>query len=734
MTTTPVLAEQEPAPWEMCGHYEPSLPTYLDRSLASELAPTRILADHSQSVPSVRHTLTGDVKLWRGTQWIEADRATYDQSTDLVDAQGNVRLGDLNLSTSGDSGQFNLSTQTGYVDNAQYRLHEKHARGTAQSVIISGPNYAQLKNATLTTCNEGDNDWYIHAASVRLNRESGFGTAAPIYVTFHGVPILFSPYISFPLNDKRKTGLLVPSFGRSSTSGTEIAAPYYFNLAPNYDATITPHSMTRRGVQFNGEFRYLLENSGGKIYASILPNDSVYGDDRSFYGFVHSGTPREKWRTELDTKHVSDKDYLADFGNSLSASVTSHLEQRFDLSYGGERTAAQLRLQSYQTVDKNISPSERPYRRLPQILYGSSIPLMDDALLFELNGELVRFDQTDRLNANRIDLTPQLSLPYLRQAFFFSPKVTLRYTLYALDPPEANSDAERDISRTVPITSVDTGIFLERSSRWGEKPMLQTLEPRLFYVNAPFEDQSDIPVFDSGDTTFSFAQLFRINRFNGADRVGDTDQLSVALTTRFIDQDTGIERLRASIGQIFYMRDRRVTLSGSEVDTSSQSDIVGEFSTTITDNWTTRGDAIWNHATDEIDQGSVTFQYKSSAMRIFNASYRWTRASLTEQTDFSLIWPISRNWHIIGRRLFAHRKDQSLETLVGLEYNSCCWALRLLNRRYLDTNNTEADKIKESFMIQLEFKGLTNLGNPIEQVMAQGIPGFEGRASSSQPQ
>lgn len=717
-------------PWAQCHQASPPLPSYLELDISQEPVATRLHANHSESIMEQRHKLYGNVAVWRGHQWLEADRAIYDQATGTATAFGNVKLGDLNLNTLSPMATYNFNTETGQVENAEFSMRQKNGRGRADTIVLEGQNYARLFEASYTTCDKGRNDWALHSKSVRLYRDKGYGVAAPVYLTLYHVPIFFSPYLSFPLNDERKSGFLPPSFGSSSNSGNTLSLPYYINIAPNYDATITPTSMTDRGVQMKGEFRYLSERSQGVIEASFLQSDDIYGGDRAQYSILHQGMLGTNWRSTLNLGYVSDKDYLSDFGNSLNVVTATHIEQSLLFNYAKGSVNAAIRFQDYQTIDESISDIDKPFRRLPQITLNTQTPYHP---LYALSfaSEFVRFDHKIKTSTNRIDLTPGFQFSFERSAGFFKPGLLLRQTNYYFDEGDSlNGITKSEINRTIPVTTIDSGVFLEREFvTRGGTAMMQTLEPRLFYVNVPFQDQTDIPIFDSSETIFDFSQLHLWNRFNGVDRVGDTNQLSVSLTTRFINNETGSEVLSAEIGQIFYMRDRRVAISGNKNQTNSQSDIVGRLTARFGEYWSARSDVTWNHIEDRIDKGAFHFGFKAGKKRIVNAAYLWTRGETnTEQTDFSAILPISSRWHMIARRLYAHRANRSLETLVGFEYNSCCWALRLLSRRYYDAG-AENDKVKDSFMLQLEFKGLTSIGNPIEDIMSKGIPGFVGRNS-----
>ncbi len=714
-------ANESVTSWPFCHPNERSrTPSYLDlnNTRPNEQQNTHMQADEVQGQQGEQYQLKGNVKIWRGRQWMEADEAHYHATTEDTKLFGEIRLGNLNVSAQGKEGLFNLGSNQGQIKDATYYLSSQHGRGSADIIRFESTDFTRLKKANYTTCDEGRNDWYIHARSVTLNRKTGIGTAAPVYITFYKVPILFSPYLSFPIDDKRKSGFLFPSFGRSKRSGSEISAPYYLNLGSNYDATITPRYMSRRGVLLDNEFRYLFRKNEGEINIAYLPNDDVYDDDRSLYALNHRSRPAPHWYGNVDIQYVSDQEYLKDFGSSQRYITTTHLEERANLSYIKGNTNFSILLQGYQTLDKTLPESQRPYRRLPQISYQYWTGLWQDRLHAAIDSEYVYFDRSDSLLAHRADFTPSLSLPFFRQAGYITPKITLRHTQYRLSGTTPDSDD--NISRTLLTRSIDAGVFLERNLSIFNKDYKQTLEPRLFYVRTPYKDQSQLPFFDTALSTFSRSYLFSEDRFSGADRIGDTEQITVALTSRLLDKATGIEKIKGSIGQIFYLQDRRVGLSGEQRETASQSDIVGELSTRINRHWSSRAEAIWNHKNDEVDRGSFRIAYEAGPKRHFSTSYYWNRSTLSEQTDIALSWPLSARWQLVGRHLFAHRETRTMEAIAGLEYTSCCWSLSILHRRY---QYAELDEPNESIMLQLQLKGLASIGSPIERIITENILG-----------
>lgn len=710
------------AQWPHCRiHTIISLPQ-LPRALNPADAQTYLYSDEVDAQANERYDLKGNVAIQQGQLWLEADNATFWRSTQEVKATGTVRLGDLGMAASGGETFYNLNTKRGYLLNGSFNLFEQHAHGSSPSVVIEGPDLVILHDATYTTCDPDDRHWQLHSSSIRLNRETGFGSASSSYLTVYDVPVMFFPYFSFPISDARKSGFLVPGWGTSSINGTTFRVPYYLNLAPNYDATITGVNMSRRGFMVQTEARYLTANSQGRFTGELLQSDDIYGDDRYYLSLNHSGVLNRRWRERVDLNHVSDNDYFYDFGNALSRAATNQLNEEFTMDYAYGATSASASLQGYYTVDRSIPPAARPYWQLPSFNVATQVPLPSRGLRLDVPAEYVNFYQNDRVSGHRFDFSPTLSAPFERAAGFITPAITLFQTNYELSNNESGA-APASQNRTLPAFALDSGLFFEREFLFGERAFLHTIEPRLFYVNIPYKDQTDIPIFNTSETSFSYGQLFRVNRFAGPDRVGDANQLTVALTSRFLDDDNGATLATVSIGQLFYNRDRVVKIDNSAPETRSQSDIIGEFAFSPIELFTMRGDLLWNSHTDVIDKGTVQTQFNFGQGRVFNAAYRYGREQILEQDDYSFAWPLGPRWKAFGRWNYSHPDDLPLESMGGVAYDSCCWALRILHHRFY---RADAEDFNESIMVELELKGLGGIGDPIESLVGTNVPGFTG--------
>lgn len=690
-------------------------------ALPPDLAGTTVLtSDEARTDEHEVVTLTGNVEALRDGQAVFADSAVYERHSSRVQAHGNVRYLREGILVDGDQGELQLDADTGQLDHARFRLFDRHARGDARNVRFLDRNVTVLRDARYTTCDPGKEDWMLHSSRVRLDRDAGMGTARNVYLSFMGVPFLYSPWLSFPIDDRRKSGFLAPRIRDSSRGGVELSTPYYLNLAPRYDATLTPRLMSRRGAMLESEFRYLNPGSTGLVNVNYLPDDSLSERDRSLIGYRHVGRPGAGLRLDVDYNRVSDPEYLRDFGSNLGIASITHLEQRAVATYQAEAWSASARLQRYQTVDETIAPARRPYRQTPALTFRSQLPEYNFRPNYRLAGGYVDFRHDDRPEGRRLEVQPSVTLPMYALAAYLQPTLTLRHTRYELDGAAAG---ETDPSRTLPVFSVDTGLFLERDAHWGGRPMIHTLEPRLYYLYVPYRDQDALPLFDTGIPDFNFTQLFRDNRFNGSDRVGDANQLSAALVTRLLDAQTGRERLQAGIGRIYYFEDREVHLSGTPPATARASDIVAEASAAITRTVSARLDARHSEQSGRIDRAGVSLRYRPEPRSLIDVSYRFREDTL-EQTDLTLLWPLGRRWHVVARHTYSQHDDRTLETLAGVEYRSCCWRARIVNRRYLDNVAGAAQaEYNRSIYLQLEFIGLASLGDDLESLLERGILG-----------
>ncbi|HFD80252.1 MAG TPA: LPS-assembly protein LptD [Gammaproteobacteria bacterium] len=683
-------------------------PTYLSGHLAERNAEGSLV-------------LSGEAEAERGNQRLRADRIIYNETEGTVRAEGEVRYDEPLMSVTGTHGTMWIDQNRGELFRTRFHLYDRHGRGKAKKAYLLGPGLARFKEATYTTCPDDDNYWLLRASKVTLDEEKGTGVARNARLNIKGVPVLYSPYISFPIDDRRKTGFLTPSFGSSDNSGLEIRTPFYLNLAPNYDAYIAPRYLERRGTQFNGKFRYLARQHSGTFNIEYLFDDDKTGTNRSRVTVHNQSSFGRHLTTNIDYDRVSDKQYLRDLGDSLKLASVSFLQRTARADYSTQWWNLGLRLDDYQTVDPTIAETQRPYQRLPRLTFNGSSPFRPWGIESKLASEFVRFDANKKVNASRIDLWPAISLPVRRDAFESTPRLSLRYTAYQLDNQAPG--VQKRPTRTTPVFSLDNTVYFERDFSVGSSRFTQTLEPRLFYLYVKGEKQEDIPLFDASEPTLVYRELFKENRFNGADRMGDANQMALALTTRLLDPDTGAEKLRASVGELFFFENRNVTLNNTEKLDDKKSDIAGELDFVLSRTWNGKGDIVWNPNDQATERANARIQYHPGFRKIANLSYRYRRSEQS-QIDASVLWPLTPSWTVLGRWYYDLRDTQRLEMLAGIEYDSCCWGIRFVARDYIDDDSKENNRV---YMAQLVLKGLASFGSNIESLLETGILGYTER-------
>ena len=684
-------------------------------------SPTNVTADFAEIVDQQTTLFRGDVSFSRADQILTADQVTHFKQSARVEARGDVYYRELGLSAHGQSAIMHLDDNRGTFDDVQFVLDQSPARGSASQIRILNPQQTEFDQVTYTTCEPGKTDWQLEAETLNIDDETGLGVARNVWVEFKDTPIFYTPYVSFPIDDRRMSGFLVPSFGNSDDRGFELITPYYWNIAPNYDATLIPRYMTDRGLMLGGQFRYLTPSSNGEVAAEWLPNDQETDESRGQISYQHMTRFNRQLTAEMDLNLLSDDEYLEDFGDSLDAGSNRHVHSEALLRYQGSGWSLLGKVENYDTIDDAIASVDRPHRRLPQILHTLRPMPIGGGTEFDMRNEYVYFDHSADTRGSRVDIQPGISLPIRRAAGFITPRASLRHTQYALDNEAAGIDDSA--SRTLPILSLDSGLYFDRENAFGG--FEQTLEPRLFYLYVPHDDQDEIPLFDTSEYDFGFTQLFRENRFSGADRQSDANQLTLAVTTRLLEPSTGIERLRASIGSIVYLDKPEVTLRPNQTpvedDTSA---VVGELNTQFTEHWQFRSALKYDPHQSMTDRASAGIHFRDGNQRILNLSYRTRQdiARQVEQTDVSYKWPLSQTWSTIGRWNYSLEYDRTLEAFLGVEKDTCCWRFRILARRYL--NDALDEEPNDSIMFQLELKGLSSFGAKLESFLQDGILGY----------
>lgn len=676
-----------------------------------------------------RGLFSGNVDLLYGTQRLSTDSLHVDEGKSRFDALGNVIFKDRGFTIKGPQAELNTATEKGAFSQATWFFSPRHARGEASRIYRKSEDVLSLRNATYTTCDPGSDDWKLSAKKVELNRATGQGTGRNVVMKLANVPVFYTPWFRFPIDDRRKSGFLTPTWGTSSNSGLTIEIPYYWNIAPHYDNTFAPRYLDNRGLQLRTEFRYLLptgpdvgslQQSGlGDVGLEYL-SDSKANKNRYQVAFKDRRRLTARWHTDVQVTAVSDDEYFEDLGNTLSQTSVQFLQRRMDVRYFGNYWNLLTRVQDYQTVDNTISKGDRPYQRLPQFLYNLNLPEQKLGLDYKLLGEWVNFNRDVGVKGNRLDSYLELKRPLVGAGYFAIPAGKIRYTHYNLNNTGAEFNAAQ--SRTVPTLSFDAGLIFDRML-WNDNNIL-TLEPRLYYLLTPFENQDDIPIFDTTKPEFTFSELFRDNRFIGTDRIGDANQLTTALTSRLLDSQNGREKVSASVGHILYFRSRKVNLPGETTQSTANSDIVGELSMRIRKKWNGRTTARWNPQGNQFQRASVRLRYQHDFNKVVNVGYSFDEGQSLNQTDFSLAWPIpfTKQWLFVGRWNYDVEEQINLETIGGLEYDSCCWKIRGIWRRFVNkTDGTDVD----TFGVQFVFKGLMKLGSKVDSILERKISGLD---------
>jgi LPS-assembly protein len=646
------------------------------------------------------------------------------------------RLGDLQSQQIGNDDSFTSADGLPVTDysnqsNNPFILNRTarstKARGDAKAILFEGEDKKRLMNARYTTCEAGVDDWYIKASEISLNDYTDSGSAKNARIEFKGVPLLYTPWISFSFNDQRKSGFLAPTIGSTSRSGFEVLAPYYWNIAPNMDATLAARALSKRGVQLQGEFRYLQDNFAGTSNLEYLPSDSLSNETRYYANLKHQHKLAEGWSAGYSLEKVSDDQYFSEMSTRIVTTSRINLPQQFNLDYVDENWRFNAIAQKFQTLQPETSQQNLyPYERLPQMTlvgnkyYGDiNANLYSQLAVFDINKNAPLINGVPKVTGTRTTINPSISIPFTRPYGYITPKFGIHHTNYSLNDDPNNESSHQ---RTLPIFSLDSGLYFDRDFKIANRAYSQTLEPRLFYVHIPNRDQANIPIFDTTLSDLNFSSLFSENQFVGNDRINNANQISFALTTRFIESSSGTQRLSASIGQRYYFTDQKVALDYKDPTLfrkNNSSDIIAGISGQLKNSWII--DAFWQYNTEDSTavRSTVSGRYTPEPGKVLNLSYSYRQDSI-DQSDISAQWPLGKGWYGIGRANYSFRENRIIETIGGLEYDAGCWQARTVLQR-VSTATAEANY---AFFFQLELGGLASIGaNPLK-VIQRNIPGY----------
>lgn len=686
----PVLSCPQPAMAQM-------LPKAPDRSNAPMVIYARSL-DASKQHQGVAE---GAVELFRADQHFQSEQVFYDPATEIVTVPGALQYEDQQIWFMGEAGYYDFQQESGDFSNINYGLTGSSANGSADKVELSGGESSRLYGLLYSTCPGESPVWLLTASELELDHAKGWGEARHAKLEFYGVPILYAPWFTFPIDDRRKSGFLYPNLSNTNDNGVEIGLPWYWNIAPNHDAIIEPRYFTGRGLMLTGEYRLLTKRTRGQLEFDYMHDDRDYPDSRHHYKLEHFAQPWRKWSTRLLVDRVSDDNYFQDFGNSIYQTSLQFLYSTATVTGAGRYWRLEMLADTFQVIDEGVLAQNEPYKRLPRLLLQADKPFGSSGFGTSLDSELVYFERDVGLTGARFDLLPSVYWEHHSSWGFIKPRAAYRYTAYGLD--NMGQPIEDSPSRSVGIFSLDSGLVFDRSNADGST---QTLEPRLYYLYVPYENQDDLPLFDSGEMTFGFSQLFNTNRFAGADRQGDANQVALAVSSRNYDPSSGDMRWSLNAGQIFYLQSLRLQLEGQPEFSEDLSPFIAEFNWFASRRISTRAGVQWDWELSQVDVTSFGISYSGNHGLRASFDYRFRRDRV-DQFDLRADWPVNERWRLMSQVNYSFEDSEMLELQGGFEYESCCWALRTVMRRYL--KNREGD-YRNGIYLELNLKGLASVG------------------------
>ena len=759
--------QRQQLPAGSCGAYISPLNASDSQSVNPAQAPVYASSNSAETTGDNTNkniTLVGDVVVTQGYRQLMTERATINQTAGTMDADGELVIREPDLLLVGDKAHINQQQNSLRINNASYVIHSSRTRGHATEINKQSNGTISLQESSYTQCEPGNNTWVLKGSQMVIDTEKQQGIARHVRLVIKGIPVFYWPYLRFPVGDKRQSGFLFPSI-TADRENYSVALPYYFNLAPNYDLTFTPQVISNHGTLFELNGRHLSRSFATEISLGHIGNDRdeldeddqdlvdagtiseaearpYQDEDRWLVSVKQQGGVGRRWSSTIDYTEVSDNDYLRDFDNAtLSTNSKTSLNQQIKASYQFDHWQLGINNQQYQTLSDSIA---QPFKQLPQVTFNGQYRWGNwDTTL---NHEWVRFDHTNAddpgdttLVGNRTRAHYSVGWNGEAEAGFLRPRIQLKHLSYQLDADKLASNADTSPSLTVPQASLDGGLFFERNGNG----YLHTLEPRLFYFYSDFEDQADLTNtgrvidFDTSELTFSYSQLFRDTRFSGGDRIDDANQLALGLTTRFIDNNSGRQWFSASIGQILYFDDRRVTLNGV-ADDDNRSAIASQLTASMGEHWKLSNDLLYSDERHQLDKGNLSLRYHGNNSHLFNLNYRYLRAgtgtsSTTDirQADTSVIFPFGEyRWYGIAHIAYDFSNDRELEQLFGVEYNGCCYRVRLAYQRFLDNdlvniidpNDLEYD---EGVLLEFELRGLGSTSKQLDTLLTDSVDGYQ---------
>ena len=757
----------------------------------SELDPEKAnifgTADYSESERQTKFIMRDDVRLTQGRRSFRADTFTFDKSTREAELDGDIQVREPGLLLRADKAYVDTNTGDAHLDNARFVLYETRVRGRAESLDKFGDKVISLDQGTFTSCEPGDNSWLIKGSNITLHNDKHYGTARHMRLHVKDVPVVYAPYFRFPIGPDRLTGFLFPSIGLDQSDGIdEFSAPFYWNIAPNYDATFTPRYLAEHGYLLAAELRHMSKHFDTELSGSALNNDrsgdtgreddeineQYLGEDRWQYNLTQIGGRNQPWSTEIDYTDISDADYIRDVdGSSVDLNREAYIRQRVAAGYKSKHWKLGAKAEEFRL----LTSTQLPYRELPRMNANGRYRVND--WLVALDNEYTHFGmnryyeedpangayKADLITGERARTNYKLTWDKEFTAGYMKPGVGVKTLGYKLEATNLRTDVDSDPQFAAPQGSLDMGLYFERDDELFGGAFTQTLEPRAFYLYRDYENQdslygltSDISYvdFDTEDLIFTYDQLFRDSRFSGGDRIDDTNHLALGLTSRFVEESTGIERLRLSIGQINYFEDREISILNDDDDyanTRTSSAVAGQVSAQVSNYFRVNGDVLYDYQQSKVNTVSTSLNYMDEQYRIFNLGYRYSRdptsldplqvvpevGETLSQIDVTTLWPVSSQWSIIARANYDFTYHAELDTFAGLEYTDCCYRIRVLARQWVDFDfspdfmeNLSSDDYDRGVFIEVQLRGFGNLSQRISNLLDKAMIGYGEREAS----
>lgn len=662
--------------------------------------------------------LSNEIRITSGNNTITAGQASYDESGSSINVSGGVTLENPNLFIQGQAAFINTDDETAVLKNTQYFFPNIPARGSSEEFRIEKENHYVLTKPTYTTCNQMDQSWELVADEISINGEEG--KATNIALRFKNIPILYLPKLTFPTNDDRKSGFLIPSFGSSSKRGLEIEIPYYWNIAPNADLKTTVNWMKKRGTEIKSELRFLTSSQNAKIELNHLPSDDLFNDDRTYSKINYQFNPSLNTQIEVTGEYASDTNYFEDLSQSTNESSRTHLARDVVFKSFGKNWMMNLGMTNYQMLDDQpkclaigICDQNDPYRLKPYMNFNGNWQSKESKINLNIDSELVFFDHLQSESGERISNRTTLSKLFNFNGIEVRPAVAIDYAKFK---PDSN---EKDANRTIPIYSLDIKANLIKITNNGV--IRRSIQPRIMAVYIPFEDQSDFPFIDTLMPDFNYFQLFNENRFIGNDRIGDTSKISYGIVAKRTRIQSGKDFFEFTLGQTLHLKDEKIAMPGDSIRRSGSLTNLASLDVAMTESLNLKLDHYWDSDVDEMKRSQIGIEYKDSGTKRLNLAYRFRKQNI-KQVHGSFSWPIKDQWSFIGHYKYSIKDRKTIDQFFGLNYETCCWSISAVSRKHLVYRNGETDT---SFSIQFMFKGLGEFGTPINRIFEDGIFAYD---------